>query len=118
MGLLNAVYEFDDAERPCTELERKLNELFPDQLLKEGTVEPAPTDDQSVPSHQQRGFTLLLRSTQVTIRAKNDSQRWARSLELTISLDGKKLCVTSNWPELFRTACEELQGLGGSLYKA
>lgn len=116
MGLMSAVYEFGGAVPPCAQLEQKLLELFPDQLSKEGTVEPASTDEQSVPNHQQRGVTLLMRSTHVTFRVKRDPQCWSRWLDLTVSLDGKKLSVDSNYPALFRSVCEELRILGGNLY--
>jgi hypothetical protein len=116
MGLMAAVYGFGGAIPPCERLEEKLLELFPDQLSKEGTVGPASNDEQCVPNPQRPGATLLMRSTHLTFRVKGDPQRWSRWLNLTVSLDGEKLSVVSNYPALFRSACEELRILGGILY--
>lgn len=118
MGLLGTVFEFNGIVPSLNDFEQKIRELSSERLMREGTLDPETDDVLRAKENRPAGVTLLMRNSHATFWVEGDRTRWKRSVDLTVSLDGKKVSVTGNYQPLFKSACEAVTALGGHDYLA
>jgi hypothetical protein len=114
MGLEGAIYEFQQTVPLLDHLDLRIRELSSERLTREGTLDPTSKDEHDVHRSEQQGATLLMRSSHATFRIEKDARRLSRWVDLTVSLDGTKVSVDSNYTPLFKSACDALRALGGN----
>ncbi|MDB5356544.1 MAG: hypothetical protein JWN24_2997 [Phycisphaerales bacterium] len=113
MALEGAVYEFSGKMPTLDQISRKIRALAMEELIIEGTFDPTPSDEREAARARECTPGFLTRSTRATVRRTGEARRGGHYLDLTVSLDGTKLCVNGNDVRHFKLICKALSGLGG-----
>jgi hypothetical protein len=114
MGLLVTVYGFNKGVPSLNDFEQKIRELSSEALMREGTLDPDSNDELRVQENRPAGVSLPMRNSHAEFWIEGDRPRWKRSVKLTVSLDGTKVSVVSNYHPLFESACDAMVALGGN----
>lgn len=117
MGLEDAIYEFDPVVPLIGEIELKIRELSSEPLLMEGTIDPELNDAKRAKEVPQDGVGVPMRDSHVKFWIAGDRSRWKRWVDLTVSLDGTKVALHSNYSRLFQSACNAMSLLGGRTHR-
>lgn len=113
MALEDAVYEFNGQMPTLDQISRKIRELAKAELIIEGTLDPTPEDEREAARARESKIGIPTRSTNATVRRAGEALRGGHYLDLTVSLDGTKMCVDGNDVRHFKLICEVLSSLGG-----
>jgi hypothetical protein len=116
MGLLGTIYEFERTVPSLDEIQRTTRELSSERLVMEGTLNPTPDDVREARIIRPTGVTILMRDSGAEFWIDGDRPRCRRWVDLSVSLDGTKVSVNSNYAPLFRSACDAMAALGGHVY--
>ncbi|MDB5353598.1 MAG: hypothetical protein JWN24_51 [Phycisphaerales bacterium] len=114
MALENAVYEFKGQMPTLDQISRRIRELSKAELIIEGTLDPTPSDEREAARAREYTIGILTRSAHATVRRTGEALRGCHYLDLTVSLDGTKLCVAGNDVRHLKLICEALSSLGGA----
>ncbi len=116
MGLFDAFYEFNGELPSLNQIEQKIRELSSERLMMEGTIEPGLNDVHRAQAKRPAGVGLPMRDSRARFWIEGDRPRWKRWVALTVSLDGTKVVLHSNYGPLLRSACDAMAALSGHIY--